>query len=92
MPFLFIIAGVMFVVSGVRGTSSDLLALLKGDLTGQNNFLYWLISILIIGALGYIPQLRTLSRSFLILVIIGLVLHDGGFFNKFNSAIASISK
>jgi UDP-N-acetylmuramyl pentapeptide phosphotransferase/UDP-N-acetylglucosamine-1-phosphate transferase len=97
MPFVFIIAGIVLLVSGVRGQSSNLLTLVKGDLTGSNNFIYWIVSILVIGSIGYIDDLKSLSRAFLVLVIVVLVLNEdkngvGGFFTSFQSAITSITK
>ena len=89
MPFAFIIVGTMLVVSGVKGTSNDLFALVKGDFTGQHTFIYWAMSILILGSLGYIDELRPLSRAFLVLVLVVLILANGGFFQLFNQAISS---
>jgi hypothetical protein len=89
MPYLFLIAGSVMVISAVRGTQATLLSLLKGDFTGKNNFVYWLISILIIGALGYIQELRPVSRAFLILVVIVLFLDNKGVFAQFNQAIGT---
>lgn len=98
MPFAFLIVGVVLVISGVRGTSQQLLTLAKNDLTGQHGYLYWMVSILAIGAVGYVPQLRTLSRAFLVLVLIVLVLKvgnpnstGGGFFQQFTAALKQIS-
>ena len=97
MPFAFGIVGIVFIVAGVRGTSAALMKLLQCDLAGQNNFVYWILSILIIGALGYIQDLRALSRAFLVLILVVLVLHEGGkeggggLFEKFQSAIAEIT-
>lgn len=88
MPFLFIVSGVVMIVSAVRGTQDDLVALLKADFTGKGNFIYWLISILLIGAIGYIPSLRPVSRAFLVLVVIVLFLKNGGVFTQFTNAIA----
>jgi len=84
------------VTAGVRGTSQSLLTLLKGDLTGSNNFIYWIVSIGIIGALGYVQDLRAFSRALLALVIIVLVIRDnesgtGGLFAQFDSAIKQIT-
>jgi hypothetical protein len=97
MPFVFIIIGIVLLVSGARGSSSDLLTLVKGDLTGSNNFGYWILSILVIGALGYIDDLRTVSRGFLVLVIIVLLLNEdkqsgtgGGFFSQFQAAFGKV--
>jgi hypothetical protein len=98
MPFVFIIVGIVLLVSGVRGQSANLLTLLKGDLTGSNNFGYWIFSILVIGAIGYVQDLRQLSRAFLVLVIVVLVLEEnkktsgsGGLLQEFTSAFASIT-
>jgi len=87
MPFLFLIVGTVMIVSAARGTNNDLVALLKADFTGQNNFLYWLVSILIIGAVGYIPDLKPVSRAFLVLVVIVLFLENGGVFTQFTAAL-----
>jgi hypothetical protein len=98
MPFVFIIVGIVLLTSGARGTSADLQSLLVGDLTGSNNFSYWIFAILVIGAIGYIQDLRGLSRAFLVLVILVLFLKEGstqnpggGFFAEFQSAFNSIT-
>ena len=96
MPFAFLIAGIVLIAAGVNGKSSDLLTLLKGDLTGSNNFVYWIVSILVVGAIGYIKDLQSLSRAFLVLVIIVLILNEDkngkGFFTEFQSAVSGITK
>lgn len=97
MPFAFALVGVIFLVSGVRGTSDDLLTLLKGDVSGgQNSFVYWMLAIAILGALGYIDEVRPLSRALMVLVIVVLILAQdkaghGGFFTKFQQAITQIT-
>lgn len=92
MPFAFLIVGSVLVISGVRATSSQLLTLVKGDLLGKNGYLYWMVVILAIGAVGYVPPLRNLSRAFLILVLIVLILKQGtGFFSMFTSSLNKIS-
>lgn len=89
MPFVLVIVGTLFIIVGYRGTQSDLLTLLKSDFTGQHNFFYWLVSILVIGAIGYIPKLKGLSDAFLLLVIIVLFLNNKGFFAQFNTQLGS---
>ena len=96
MPFVFIVIGVLFLVSGVRDTSSDLVTLLHSDLTGKSNFFYWILSILILGSLGYIKGFQPFSRAFLILVLLVLILSQqkstgSGFFEAFQSALTEIS-
>jgi hypothetical protein len=85
MPFALIIIGLVLVVSAVRDTTGDLVTVVKGDFTGPNNFSYWLVAMLIIGGLGYVPSLEKLSRLFLVLVVLGLFLSHGGFFEQFNA-------
>lgn len=91
MPFALLIVGIVMIVSAVRNTTDQLTTAFKNDFTGKDNFLYWLVSILIIGAIGYVPTLRHLSRVFLVLVIVVLFLSNGGFFTKFNQQLFSNS-
>jgi hypothetical protein len=101
MPFALLIIGAVLLISAARGTTNTgpngapgLFALLESDFTGSDNFIFWLVAILIIGAVGYIPKLRPISVAFLTLVIIVLFLTKGnpsgvggGFFAQFTSAI-----
>lgn len=98
MPFAFLIVGVIAVAAGVNHQSKQLLTMVKGDLQGKDGYIYWFISILLIGSLGYIPQLKGFSRAFLVLVLVVLVLKEGnpsgqggGFFKQFTSALSQIS-
>jgi hypothetical protein len=92
MPFALLIVGAAFLVAGVRNTQADLFKLVKNDFTGPNNFIFWVISILAIGAVGYIPKLKPISDGFLALVVIVLILArgnpssvGGGFFTQFSA-------
>jgi len=96
MPFVLLIMGIALLVSSVRGTQDQLFTLVKGDFTGQNNYVYWLVSILVIGSVGYIQDLRKLSTAFLVLVVLVLFLTrgnthaiGGGFFEQFTKQLAS---
>lgn len=87
MPFLFIVVGVVMLVSAVRNTNGQIVTLIKGDFTGKGNFFYWTAAMGVLGGLGYVPQLRTLSRWFMALVIVVLFLKNGGVFSQFVAAI-----
>ena len=88
MPFVLIIAGIVLLIAAIRNSQGDLFHLLAGDFTGPNNFIFWFVSILIIGAIGYIPKLKPVSDGFLILVILVLFLRRGsGFFDMFQKQI-----
>ena len=92
MPFVLIIAGVVLLVAAVRNTQQDLFGLLAKDFVGPNNFIFWFVSIVIIGAIGYVPKLKPLSDGFLILVILALFLGNKkniGFFGMFQKQIGA---
>lgn len=93
MAYVVIIVGIFLTVAGVRGTQNDLFTLVKGDFTGQTSFIYWLFAIAVVGALGYIPQLKGLSNAFLLLILVVLVLHNGtGFFSQLQSGLQSTTQ
>jgi hypothetical protein len=100
MAFVLIIIGVVLLVTSVRNTVTaqgnipGLFTLLQGDFTGPDNFIFWMLSILAIGALGYVPKLKPLSVAFLSLVIVVLFLKrgdsgnaGGGFFSQVLSGL-----
>jgi hypothetical protein len=96
MPLVIGVISVVLLVSAIRGTTSSLFTLVRGDFTGQNNFLYWFVAIAVIGAFGYIPRLRPVSTGLLGLVLVVLFLKNGnssaiggGFFNQFSQGLAS---
>src|SRR5882672_9096431 len=89
MPLLFIGSGLLLLVTGVTGDPSKLFALLAGDFQGKNNFIYWLLSIVVLGSLGYIESLKNLSRLFIVLVLIVLLLDNKGFFAQLQAFINS---
>lgn len=100
MPFALLIIGVWLLIAGIRNTAGPvsqqgtLFNLFHGDFTGSDNFAYWFVAIVLIGAIGYIPRLRSVSVAFLTLVLVVLFLKKGnssgvggGFFNQFLSAL-----
>lgn len=86
MRVVAIAIGALLLLVAVRGTESDsaqgagdgkgLWPLLKNDFEPgqQGNFLAWLVAILVIGAIGYIPQLEGVSTLFIALLIAVLVM------------------
>lgn len=84
MPFALIIIGVVLTIAAVRNKTDELFTLVKGDFTGDNNYVEWVVAILIIGAIGYIESFKSLSRAFLVLVVLVLLISNRGFFTKFN--------
>jgi hypothetical protein len=91
MPFVFIGVGVVFVLTGIKGNAGQLFELVKGDFSGPNNFIYWLLSVFALGSMGYVPQLRNLSRLFIVLVLLVLLIDNRGFFAQFQEFVNSSS-
>lgn len=96
MGFALIFIGAMLTISAVRGTTGDLAKLVQKDLTGSNSFVFWLVIVLIIGGIGYIPPFRTISRAMLVLILLALflakgnpLLPSGGFFQQFNRELSA---
>jgi hypothetical protein len=89
MPIVLLVIGIIILVAAIRGKDEvdKLIDILKDDFASENNFLIWGLAFFIIGAVGYYPPLRPLSRSFMVLVILGLFLSNEGFFNKFMAQI-----
>jgi hypothetical protein len=90
MPIVFGIIGVTLVAAGVRGQTAQLTALLKADFTGSPSYVRWMVAILLIGAIGYIQDLRTISRLFMAIVLVGLLFSNRGFFAQFTKQTESV--
>lgn len=80
MPFALIAIGLILTIAGARGTQGTLFNLLKGDFTGNQSYLWWALSIVAVGAVGYVKSLRPLSHGFLVLILIVFVVaqYKGG--------------
>lgn len=87
MPYALIAIGLLLTIAGARNKQGELYTLVKGDFTGNNSYLWWAISIIAIGALGYIKTARPLANSFLALVLVVLILNNRGVFANFIAAI-----
>lgn len=93
MPFVIIFIGLMLLVAAYNGNLGTLTGLIKGDIAGDGKragFIYWIVAVLVIGAVGYIKPLRPLSHALLVLVLLVLFLANRGFFAQFQSAIKQI--
>lgn len=86
MPFAIIILALVLIVAGFKGTVGSLFGLVEQTFA---QIVVPFVAILIIGAMGYIPQLKRLSDAFLALVLLAMFLSNSknGLIAKFQSAI-----
>lgn len=89
MPFALVLIGLIMIVTGARDTYAQFGAQVRSDFTGDGNFLYWIAAIGAIGSLGYINKFRGFSQIFMALIIIAMILANGGFFDKLTQALAT---
>lgn len=90
MIILFLVIGIMLLVSALKGTETELARQIEGDLTGvsgKSGFIVWLVAIIAVGALGYIPYLERPSKYLTGLIILVIVLSNKGVFAQLFNAI-----
>lgn len=97
MAFALLIIGITLIVAAVRDTQGTLVDLLIKDFSGEGNFVYWIVALLMVGSVGYVPRLKPISDGFLVIIILALLLSrgdpkkniGGGFFQQFTDALGS---
>lgn len=89
MPFVLVVAGLVIMISAVRGTEGELGHQLSSDMFGSGGYIYWGAAILAIGMIGYVPKLKGLSIAFLSLVLLSMILSNSGFFAQMQSQLAN---
>ena len=96
MPFALLFVGMLLIITGFQDTYKQLGTQVQKDFTGNNNFIYWIIAIGIVGAIGYVKEFQTMSRAFIGLIIVAMFLSQKSgtaqgiqFFQNFTSGIQS---
>lgn len=95
MPFMLIFIGLLVFVTGLQNTYRETFQKLSDTMVGDNSFIYWMISILFVGSLGYFGSkskpFKGLSRLFIALIIVSMVLSNRNngldFFSLFVSQV-----
>lgn len=88
MAFALLIIGTVLLVASIRNAQNCLVNLVQADFVGANNFGYWVVALIVVGAIGYVDKLKKLSDGLLVLIFVALFLSKGtGFFSKFTSAL-----
>jgi hypothetical protein len=93
MPFALITIGLIFFLSALNTVNGQpaykaLSAQLYSDLfTSSPSFIKWALALVAVGFIGYIPGAKKPADWFMFLIIIGMVLANGGLFTQLESAI-----
>lgn len=77
MPFVLLFSGIILLVVSIRNQQTPFVHLIAGDFSGQGNFIYWVVALVMIGAIGYIPKAKPVSNLFIVLILIVLILKTG---------------
>jgi hypothetical protein len=90
MPFVLITIGAVLFVTAINGTYPAFGKQLYSDVfTSNPSFIKWAVALVAVGFIGYIPNAKKPADWFMFLIIVGMVLANGGFFTKLQQAIAA---
>lgn len=91
MAWAFLFIGIVLIITAWKKKQDDLFALLKDDFTGDGNFFYWVLAIVILIALGTFKPIRPVTDAFLGLVILVIIIapyrNGRDLFSEFRSQI-----
>jgi len=85
MPFAFVFVGLVLVLTGIQDTYTQLGSQLRKDF--NSGFSMWVLAILLIGSLGYIEPIRPISKAFLTLIIVAMLIANPKFFTEVQNAV-----
>jgi hypothetical protein len=71
MPFVLVIIGIVLLVAAYKNTQGNLVTALGADVPP---FAKWFLALALVGGLGYVPGMATISRWLLALVLLVIVL------------------
>jgi uncharacterized membrane protein YgcG len=92
MPLVAIFVGAVMLDLAARGTEHEFARQLGADFGQGSKFWAWAAAIVILGALGYAPGLKKIGWLPLTLVVLVMILANGGFYARFASLVANPPK
>jgi hypothetical protein len=91
MAFALIGIGLLLFMAAYHNNVAMLGSQLSADVSGASGFFIWVVALFLIGALGYVPVLKGVSRIFLVLILVVVFLANKGFFQQFTAALGVAS-
>jgi hypothetical protein len=92
MPLVAILLGAIMLDLAARGTEHQFASQLASDFGQGSKFWAWAAAIVILGALGYAPGLKKIGWLPLTLVILVMVLANGGLYTQFAALVTNPPK
>lgn len=88
MPIALILVAIALIGAVLRGQEERLFEVLKDDFTGQNNFVAWLMALIILGIIGASwKDARPVTEGFIVLVIVALLISQKGFWEQLQKQV-----
>jgi hypothetical protein len=86
-----LLIGLVLIATALKNTEHELAQQLQSDVLGAGGFAAWAGAILAIGAIGYVPGLRTTSRYLLALVGVVIIVRNNGVWANAQAALQGAS-
>lgn len=87
MAFALLALGFLLFMAAYQNNVALLGKQLASDMLGGKGFLVWIVALFIVGALGYSDNFKSLSRTFLALILVVVFLSNKGFFSKLTGLV-----
>lgn len=91
MAWGFLFVGALFLIAAWKKKHKELFALLQDDFTGEGNFIYWILAIIFLIALGSFRPIRPITDAFLGLVVLVIIIapyrNGRDLFSEFRSQV-----
>lgn len=91
MAFALVGIGLLLFVVAYHNNVAAFGSQLSADLGGSSGFMIWVVALFIIGAIGYIPAMKGVSRVFLVLILVVVFLSNKGVFAQLTEALGVAS-
>lgn len=87
MPIALLIVGIFLAIAGIKNNAATVGEVLRDDFSGAGSFWYWIVAVIIIGSVGYYAKAESVSRLFLVLIVIVFALSNEGIYARIAGAL-----
>lgn len=87
MPIVLLIVGIFLAIAGIKNNAATVGTVLRDDFSGAGSFWYWVVAVIIIGSVGYYSKAETVSRLFLVLIVLVFALSNQGIYAQLVGAL-----